>query len=127
MLPGDRLSWYLLAQYSDGGREWPELDCWGLVREFYARERGIVLDAHRDLNGRTMDKGREAETAAGRFREVPVPETGDLAGWFAGGRMIHAGIVLGDKVLHISRERGARLERIPAFGVKFYRWEGGKS
>ena len=71
-----KLDDYLLITHTPGGRQYPRLDCWGLIVDYYRENLGITLDEHTDLTHATMNAGFAAER--GRFREVSAPEDGDI-------------------------------------------------
>ncbi len=67
---------YLLIRHTPGGRQYPRLDCWGLIVDYYRENLGITLGEHTDLSHETMAAGMLREK--GHFREVKTPETGDI-------------------------------------------------
>lgn len=105
-----KLDDYLLITHTPGGRQYPRLDCWGLIVDYYRENLGITLDEHTDLTHATMNAGFAAER--GHFREVSAPEDGDIVAFFLSGRLYHVGLYIAGKVLHTSERRNARYERM---------------
>ena len=122
---------YLLVRHTPGGREFPNLDCWGLVRDYYREILRIDLPEYADLSGNTMSAGFRREMERGRFREIAQPEDNAVMALFCRGRLYHVGIWLNGRVLHTTESRGARYERLPAANIsnrRYYRYEpAGKS
>ena len=40
---------YLLNKHTPNGRTFPNLDCWGLIVDFYREQLGIQLNEYTDL------------------------------------------------------------------------------
>ena len=64
---------YLDVKWTEHGREWPRVDCWGFIREIHAREYGNDLPAfdgsyRSGLTSESADAIREDEA----FPFVPV-------------------------------------------------------
>ena len=76
---------YLLIRHTPGGRQYPRLDCWGLIVDYYRENLGITLGEHTDLSHETM--------AAGMLRD-------------------HVGIWIDGRILHTSERRNARYEKM---------------
>lgn len=117
---------YLLVRHTPGGREFPNLDCWGLVRDYYREILGIDLPEYADFSGNTMSAGFRREMERGRFREIPEPEDNAVMALFCRGRLYHVGIWINGRVLHTTESRGARYERLPAANIsnrRYYRYE----
>lgn len=120
---------YLLIRHTPGGREFPNLDCWGLVRDYYREILGIDLPEYTDFSGGTMSGGFSREMERGKFREIESPEDNAVIGLFCHGRLYHVGIYLNGRILHTSEKRGCRYERLPACNIanrRFYRYDPGE-
>ena len=48
---------YLLNKHTSNGRTFPNLDCWGLIVDFYREQLGIQLNEYTDLDSKCMGKG----------------------------------------------------------------------
>ena len=100
MVDGARaVSGYVGIPYTDKGRdESAGLDCWGLLRLFYAEQFGHRLPSH---DGRYLSSDNRAETCAlARFEidrawhPVQMPHWGDAVVLNVLGRPFHVGICL---------------------------------
>lgn len=92
---------YLKISYSQYNKGYPFLNCWGLVCEFYYREKGITLDTFsendlRNLNCCFMSYRKELKE---------IQKTNNcMIGFFKKGILVHCGIYLdNDRVLHTDR------------------------
>lgn len=92
---------YLKIIYSQYNKGYPFLNCWGLVCEFYHREKGITLDTFsendlRNLNCCFMSYRKELKE---------IQKTNNcMVGFFKKGILVHCGIYLdNDRVLHTDR------------------------
>lgn len=110
---------YVGIPYADKGRD-PAigLDCWGLVRWFYAEEFGLHLPAHDERYEHSYARAEvaalaQAETAA-HWRPVPVPAYGDVVVITVARRPFHVGIALhDDRFLHnLTAPQGAVIESL---------------
>ena len=103
---------YLLIKHTPNGREFPRLDCWGLIVDLYRENLGITLDDYTDLDHSTMSRGLQYERQAGRFEQVKEPQDYDIVAFFVRGRLYHVGVYLDGRVLHTSERRNCRWERM---------------
>lgn len=113
---------YLYCRHRPGGRDWPFLDCWGLVREYYRRELGVELDPHDGLDAKTMSRGLEAELP--RFREVAPAGISDhdIVAFFRRGLLFHVGVYRDGRLLQTSIGRGCTFAPMTSFaGVRVFR------
>jgi len=91
--------------YRLGGRDETGLDCWGLVRLYYLRERGIDLPllpgiASQDILGISREIYKEKN---GPWREVETPREGTVVGMSLRHIIHHVGLWTeadGGKVVH---------------------------
>lgn len=110
---------YLTAQYFDGGRELPCIDCWGLVR-LARQELGWPLLPSFGTVRCTQPKAftESYREQAGQM-ETCVPEHGAIAAVFRGAICIHVGLVMEIDgrlaVLEINPKTGARWLRVADF------------
>ena len=126
---------YLGIAYADRGRrEATGLDCWGLLRLFYAEQMGITLPCH---TGRYLSSDNRAQTCALARSEIdrawqPVaePQWGDAVVLNVLGRPFHVGICLAkpDFLHTLSPDQGAVIDslRSPAWARRidgFYRYQ----
>ena len=92
---------YLKIIYSQYNKGYPFLNCWGLVCEFYHREKNITLDTFsendlRSLNSCFMQYRKE-------LKEIEKNKN-CMIGFFKKGILVHCGIYLdNDRVLHTDR------------------------
>lgn len=122
---------YLLARYEDGGRDWPLLDCWGLLRLARHELFGLPL-----LNSLGDVRRYSARNNQRFYRDqiahlVPCePEPGAIAAAFRGELCVHVGLVVRREgrlqVLEINPVSHARTTRLGEFSgnytkVIFYR------
>ena len=104
---------YLLIKHTPNGRNYPYLDCWGLIVDFYKNVLNIELNEYTDLDAGSMSRGLMYERQAGRFEETKTPEDGDVIAFFVSGRLFHVGIFWRGKILHTSQQKNCRYEKLP--------------
>ena len=109
---------YMTLSFRDGGRDFPAVDCWGLVRLVLAREAGIALPTYGDISARDLMKvAHEMGSAqrAGPWRPVTgLCRALDVAAMRAnptatGPRraVVHVGVLTGpDRLMHIEEGSG---------------------
>ena len=71
------MSWidkYNFIRHTPGGRVFPDLDCWGLVRCILAERKGIELPEFCDFSQKTMGDPASGMIAQHVFQEIPAPE-----------------------------------------------------
>ena len=125
-----KLDDYLMIRHTPNGREFPYLDCWGLVCDVYREYLDIVLSEYTSLNHKTMSQGFSRERETGNFQEVSVPENFDIVAFFVHGRLYHVGIYLDGRILHTSEKKNCRyesLDRVSLSDKRFYRYVGSQS
>lgn len=116
---------YLLIKHTPNGREYPYLDCWGLIVDVYREILGIKLHDYTDLTQRDMNKGLMYERDSGRFAEVKEPQDYDIVAFFVNGRLYHVGLWIGGRILHTSQQRNCRyeqLDRVSLSQKRYYRY-----
>ena len=116
---------YLLIKHTPNGREYPYLDCWGLIVDVYREILGIKLHDYTDLTQRDMNKGLMYERDSGRFAEVKEPQDYDIVAFFINGRLYHVGLWIGGRILHTSQQRNCRyeqLDRVSLSQKRYYRY-----
>lgn len=116
---------YLLIKHTPNGREYPYLDCWGMIVDVYREILGIKLHDYTDLTQRDMSKGLMYERESGRFAEVKEPQDYDIVAFFINGRLYHVGLWIGGRILHTSQQRNCRyeqLDRVSLSQKRYYRY-----
>lgn len=116
---------YLLIKHTPNGREYPYLDCWGLIVDVYREILDIKLHDYTDLTQRDMSKGLMYERESGRFAEVKEPQDYDIVAFFVNGRLYHVGLWIGGRILHTSQQRNCRyeqLDRVSLSQKRYYRY-----
>lgn len=116
---------YLLIKHTPNGREYPYLDCWGLIVDVYREILDIKLHDYTDLTQRDMSKGLMYERDSGRFAEVKEPQDYDIVAFFINGRLYHVGLWIGGRILHTSQQRNCRyeqLDRVSLSQKRYYRY-----
>ena len=116
---------YLLIKHTPNGREYPYLDCWGLIVDVYREILDIKLHDYTDLTQRDMNKGLMYERDSGRFAEVKEPQDYDIVAFFVNGRLYHVGLWIGGRILHTSQQRNCRyeqLDRVSLSQKRYYRY-----
>lgn len=116
---------YLLIKHTPNGREYPYLDCWGLIVDVYREILDIKLHDYTDLTQRDMNKGLMYERDSGRFAEVKEPQDYDVVAFFVNGRLYHVGLWIGGRILHTSQQRNCRyeqLDRVSLSQKRYYRY-----
>ena len=136
---GRKINDYLLIKHTPNGREYPYLDCWGLIVDVYREILDIKLHDYTDLTQRDMNKGlmyeRDTqrdmnkglmyERDSGRFAEVKEPQDYDIVAFFVNGRLYHVGLWIGGRILHTSQQRNCRyelLDRVSLSQKRYYRY-----
>lgn len=120
-----KLNDYLLIKHTPNGREYPYLDCWGMIVDVYREILGIKLHDYTDLTQRDMSKGLMYERESGRFAEVKEPQDYDIVAFFINGRLYHVGLWIGGRILHTSQQRNCRyeqLDRVSLSQKRYYRY-----
>lgn len=115
------VAYYLTIPYLDKGRD-PStgLDCWGLVRWWYAQELDIALPEHGSLTSIGTDLAALQDAIRVQlhnWQPVTQPQWGDLLLVRLLGRPIHVGICLGDadgepRFLHAREGVGVAVSRM---------------
>lgn len=116
---------YLLIKHTPNGREYPYLDCWGLIVDVYREILDIKLHDYTDLTQRDMSKGLMYERDSGRFAEVKEPQDYDIVAFFINGRLYHVGLWISGRILHTSQQRNCRyelLDRVSLSQKRYYRY-----
>lgn len=116
---------YLLIKHTPNGREYPYLDCWGMIVDVYREILGIKLHDYTDLTQRDMSKGLMYERESGRFAEVKEPQDYDIVAFFINGRLYHVGLWINGRILHTSQQRNCRyeqLDRVSLSQKRYYRY-----
>ena len=99
------ISHYLFNQYKANGRQYPYLDCYGLICYVYKRELNIDLDLATEFDYKTMTSGYERVKTM--FEEVKTePKTFDIVCFFKHNVLCHVGIYIDDHILESSRKKG---------------------
>lgn len=119
-----RIDKYLHVRYRKGGRQYPFLDCWGLVLWVFAHELGVTIPLSESVP--KADENEQFEAAIKKqvtYREINRPEADKyyIACFYdAVGRVVHAGVIVNRKLLHTSI-RGTRYELLSdaVFGHKW--------
>jgi cell wall-associated NlpC family hydrolase len=112
---------YTAIPYVSKGRD-PQtgVDCWGLLRLFYAEQFGIELPLHDDRYVHSDSRGETAELARDEIRErwlqVRTPQYGDAVVLALSRRPFHVGICIGgNRFLHALDPRvNTVIERLDA-------------
>ena len=116
---------YLLIKHTPNGREYPYLDCWGLIVDVYREILDIKLHDYTDLTQRDMNKGLMYERDSGRFVEVKEPQDYNVVAFFINGRLYHVGLWINGRILHTSQQRNCRyeqLDRVSLSQKRYYRY-----
>ena len=94
---------YLVCQYRYGGRNFPYLDCWGLVLNFYKNELNIDLP----LNESVKDMSTDVENTTKRqikYCEIKESDLGAdtvyIACFYCNNKLKHCGVVVNKRILH---------------------------
>ena len=111
---------YLLARYKQGGRTLPDVDCYGLVLEFFKNELKINLPLEQSITD--ISQAPEGEKNFNLERDKIY-----LCGFYTKNNFLaHCGIVIDKKILHINKN-GAVLQSIGTikriyslWSLKFY-------
>ena len=89
------LEHYMTSRYVNGGREWPEYDCWGLVRHQFHAVHGVWLPRYDGLDAdNTLAKSRHYVQLLRQFTEQDRPVPGDVLAVVQGRACHHVGICI---------------------------------
>lgn len=97
------------------GRSYSDIDCWGVVREFYKREFGIELKRYYDDIPSSKDEAKSLiYSHMAEFEKVQKPEEkGDILLIKIMGVESHIAVYLGDgKMLHTSIPTGCIVDKL---------------
>ena len=97
------------------GIPYGEMDCWGVVREFYRMEKGILLESYYDAVPATKFDARDlVRSHIGEFDKVEKPEEyGDILLIRMLGVESHIAVYLGKgKILHTSIATGCIVDKL---------------
>lgn len=118
---------YLLIKHTPNGRTFPNLDCWGLIVDYYREMLGIQINEYTDLNASNMSTGLMYERNSNRFCETKEPRNGDVIAFFVNARLYHVGIYINGRILHTSQSKNCRFESLDRVGnhqIRFYHYVG---
>lgn len=114
------MSWqnhYIGMPFAEKGRDVKGVDCWGLVRLIYQRERNIILPSYLECYADTTDSdhiGREiSEQRHVNWQPVEKPEPFDLVILRLQGVPMHVGVVTkAPFMIHSAQGVNVALERV---------------
>ena len=118
---------YLLIKHTPNGRTFPNLDCWGLIVDYYREMLGIQINEYTDLTAANMSTGLMYERNSNRFCETKEPRNGDVIAFFVNARLYHVGIYINGRILHTSQSKNCRFESLDRVGnhqIRFYHYVG---
>lgn len=118
---------YLLIKHTPNGRTFPNLDCWGLIVDYYREMLRIQINEYTDLTAANMSTGLMYERLSGRFVETKKPRNGDVIAFFVNARLYHVGIYINGRILHTSQSKNCRFESLDRVGnhqIRFYHYVG---
>lgn len=96
------ISYYLKIRYTQKNDKYPFLNCWGLVCEFYKKEKGVQLDYFSEddlfsINSKYTEFRKN-------LKEIQNPHSGIIVAFFKNNIIKHVGILIDkDRVLHTDR------------------------
>lgn len=121
---------YMGLSFIDGGRDFPAVDCWGLVRLVLAREAGVDLPAYGDISAHDLMKVAH-EMGSAQVSGPWRPVTSNLraldvvamrANPTATGHrraVVHVGVMTGpDKMMHIEEGSGVHHVAVSHYTVR---------
>lgn len=124
------LQHYMTSRYVNGGREWPNYDCWGLVRHAFLTIHGISLPLYQELDADdSLRKSRHHEQLTARDLATCEPQHGAIAAVVTGRVCQHVGLcvdLLGDiYVLETDEQTGPRVVTLDKYkedyiNVRYY-------
>lgn len=116
---------YLVCQYAVGGRKYPNLDCWGLVIEFYRAELNINLPLEEGIKSSTEAYKVENEVKSQiHYVEVDKPSKDKVyvvCFYTSNSRLTHCGIYLNNHILHIN-SKGCMYQPLSLVKSLYKRW-----
>jgi cell wall-associated NlpC family hydrolase len=114
------------------GRNYEQVNCWDLVREFYLKEFGIELRQYYGKDLTSTEQQSLILSNRGSFTKVADPQFGDLMLLKLYGIECHIGIFIGEgKFLHSIKTTGSVLDSLDRYKhliSGYYRhWAGARS
>lgn len=116
---------YVGLPFLDGGRASQGLDCWGLVRLVFAKEKGIELPAYGDISALDLKATADAMQAAIKSREIWLDahpsalRPFDVAVMKRRNFPIHVGVLVTEsKVLHVEEATAAIIVDLESPSIK---------
>lgn len=86
---------YMASEYVNGGRVWPQWDCWGLVRQAFIDIHGIYLPMLDNLDAAdTLGKSRHHKTITDSHLVASEPCHGAIAAQVSGKVCEHVGLTI---------------------------------
>lgn len=119
---------YNFIRHTPGGRVFPDLDCWGLVRLIYFDRLHIQLPEFVDFSQADMTTPADGLIADHLFEEIEEPEDYCVICYYRHGILFHVGIYLEGDILHTTNRHGFRRQPLNTFYPqcmrRFYRYAG---
>ena len=96
------ISYYLKIRYTQKNDKYPFLNCWGLVCEFYKKEKGVQLDYFSEDDLFSINS--KYNEFRKNLKEIQKPYSGIIVAFFKNNIIKHVGILIAkDRVLHTDR------------------------
>lgn len=124
------LEQYMNSRYVNGGREWPQLDCWGMTRLLFRDIHGVELPLLKGLDANSLiGKSKNHAVITEGMLKPCDPAHGAIAAVVTGKVCEHVGICIilggGFMVIETTGETGPRLIPLAAFleeraNVRYY-------
>ena len=109
------------------GTPYSQLDCWGVVREFYRIEFGITLKKYYEETPTGSEATKTVKAGTEDFVRVETPQFGDIITLKINGILGHVGVFLnGQQFLHTKSNTGCIVDKLPKWinSVEgYYRWQ----
>ena len=116
---------YLRIRYKFGGRDYPNLDCFGLVMCFFRDELGIELPLDKSICDATSENENLVKKSV-KYKQVNECDLCDnkayIACFYGDGKFRHCGVVIHKKILHTS-QNGTAYKSIKDCKLRFTVWE----
>lgn len=115
---------YAAARWTECGRIYPTLDCWGFVRAVLRECAGVDVAEFCGATAKTMTK--KFNCAVAEFEELPArvaPNHAVCCFFTPAGALCHVGIVEGGRVWQLDKNRGLISDPTEKFfrpSVKFF-------
>lgn len=119
---------YQFINHTPGGRVFPDIDCWGLVRIIYFDRLHVQLPEFVDFSQADMTTPADGLIADHLFQEIEEPEDFCVVCYYRKKILFHVGVYYDGYLLHTTQMHGFRRQKLdtfyPSCSRRYYRYAG---